>query len=183
MLISAKKISDTIQRLVKWSAVVVWLAFSFCFLIQSSSAQRSVKFREFDRDMVHSPREMARDLNYLFSDQNPLANIDPEKLKKLQDLGKEFVENLSDQEKKRVQEFAERFMKDKGLDSPEGKLLMDSLGVSPEMQSELAKEFGKNNAADLERFKDFFKNSRPPSSADQSTVSYTHLTLPTIYSV
>ena len=168
MLISAKKISDTIQRLVKWSAVVVWLAFSFCFLIQSSSAQRSVKFREFDRDMVHSPREMARDLNYLFSDQNPLANIDPEKLKKLQDLGKEFVENLSDQEKKRVQEFAERFMKDKGLDSPEGKLLMDSLGVSPEMQSELAKEFGKNNAADLERFKDFFKNSRPPSSADQS---------------
>lgn len=170
MLISLKKISSPIQRLAAMCALAVWFAFAFCFQIQSSTAQKSdIKFREFDRNMVHSPRELARDLKYLFFDdkKNPLADIDPEKLKKLRELGTEFLKNLSDEEKKQAQEFAEKFLKDKGLDSPEGKLLMDSLGVSPEMQSELAKEFGEEDFADMERFRDLLKGDGR-SSKDQS---------------
>jgi len=136
----------------------------FCWT-QESAAQDDIKFREFDSNMVHSPRELARDLNYLFfkDKRNPLADIDREKLKKLKELGDDFFENLSDEEKKQAQEFADQFMRDKGLNSPEGKLLMDQLGVSPEMQSELAKEFGDNDLADFERFRDLFKNSDRPS--------------------
>ena len=169
MFITIKSISRTIKGLAPLLVLVAWLAFAFCFQIQTSTAQNDVKFREFDRDMVHSPREMARDLNYLFFNdkKNPFADIDPEKLKKLRELGTEFLENLSDEEKKQAQEFSEKFMKDKGLDSPEGKLLMDSLGVSPEMQSELAKEFGENDSADLKRFQDLFKNSSR-ASADKA---------------
>lgn len=141
----------------------------FCWT-QYSVAQDDIKFREFDSKRVHSPRELARDLNYLFfkDKQNPLADIDPEKLKKLKELGDDFFENLSDEEKKQAQDFADKFMRDKGLSSPEGKLLMDQLGVSPEMQSELAKEFGDNNPADFERFRDLFKNSDRPSGIGQN---------------
>ena len=112
MLISLKKIWSPIQRLAAMCALAVWFAFAFCFQIQSSTAQKSdIKFREFDRNMVHSPRELARDLKYLFFDdkKNPLADIDPEKLKKLRELGTEFLKNLSDEEKKQAQEFAEKF--------------------------------------------------------------------------
>ena len=178
MLIPTKIIQYKTLWLGPFAVLVVWLAFTFCVPAQTLVAQgtgleqlkrrRDAKFREFDRNKVHSPREMARGLNYLFlSDKkNPFGDIDPEKLKKLSELGKNFMENLSDEEKKQAQAFAEKFMKDKGLDSPEGKLLMDSLGVSPEMQSELAKEFGDNDSDNLERFQDLFKNS--PLSDDEN---------------
>ena len=145
-----------------WSALFCWT--------QKSVAQDDIKFREFDRNRVHSPRELARDLNYLFfkDKKNPLADIDPEKLKKLRELGDNFFENLSDDQKKQAQDFAEKFMRDKGLDSPEGRQLMDQLGVSPEMQSELAKEFGDNDPADFERFRDLFKNSNRPSGVGKN---------------
>ena len=175
MLTSLKNFSGTIQWLATLSSLVVGFAFAFCFQIQSSTAQNrsDFKFREFDREMVHSPRELARDLNYLFLNdkKNPFADIDPEKLKKLRELGTEFLENLSDEEKKQAQEFAEKFMKDKGLNSPEGKLLMDSLGVSPEMQSELAEEFGENDFADLEQFRDLFKDESRSSSGQSKSSS------------
>ena len=169
MLSHPKYICRTIFKLQHQVRVLIlatlccWCAL-FCWT-QKSVAQDDVKFREFDRNRVHSPRELARDLNYLFfkDKKNPLSDIDPEKLKKLRELGDNFFENLSDDQKKQAQDFAEKFMRDKGLDSPEGKQLMDQLGVSPEMQSELAKEFGDNDPADFERFRDLFKNSNRPS--------------------
>ena len=166
MLSHPKHICRTVPRIQRQlrlrvlAIVFCWSALLFC-CPQESVAQDDYKFREFDRKMVHSPRELARDLNSLFfrDKKNPLADIDPEKLKKLKELGNDFFENLDDDQKKKARDFAEKFMRDKGLNSHEGKQLMDQLGVSPEMQSELAKEFGDKDPTDFERFRDLFKNS------------------------
>ncbi len=165
MLASSKRIYCTILPFALPCVVVALVSMTFLCSVQPSVAQDDIKFREFDRSMVHSPREMARDLNYLFlkDKKHPLADIDPEKLKKLTELGKSFIENLSEEEKEQARKFAETFMHDKGLNSPEGKQLMDQLGVSPEMQTELSKEFGDNDPTDFERFRDLFRSKNQPS--------------------
>ncbi len=145
-------------------SLVVYLSSMAACTLQPTYAQRSDRqFREFDRTMVHSPQEMFRDLSKLITQErdNPLADLDPETIKKLNNLGKQFIENLDDGQKKKAQEFAEKFLREKGLSSPEGKALMDQFGVSPEIQKQLAQEFEELSSADLKKFRELISRRGP----------------------
>jgi len=155
-------------------AVVFLTALPFC--VQSVLAQQGdANARQFDSKMIHSPTEMVRDLARLIGkpEENPLDQLDPELLEKLSESGKDFFDKLDDEQKRKAREFAEKFLRGDQIDSPEGRALMDELGISPEMQSRLAKEYGgEEDASPWNRFrKQFDKNKQPPQKGSSNANS------------
>ncbi len=111
-----------------------------CLISTTVVAQDS--FREFDRKMVATPAELYE----LLSTFNPTKlseQIDPERLKKIEEAGRDLLSKLSPEQKDKAWEFAEKYLRKNGVDAASSRKLMQKFGLPPELQNELAKQFRK----------------------------------------
>lgn len=154
-----------------WALLTV-LVFGFCAPV---AAQRSDgSFREFGRTLVPTPEELFRSLSAFGTDDVPGANsrlpVKSSVLKQLEKSGRELLSQMSPEQKKNAREFADKFLAENGLQSKEGRALMEQLGIPPELQTDLAEQVKGWDKQDRKRFSSLAElfSQRQPGPAGSS---------------
>lgn len=139
-----------------WGFAVV--TFSSLFWVADIDAQRFDRtFREFHRSKVPTPDELMQSLNFFRENgatpksKFPLSSAF---MKQLQDSGEQLLSNMTPEQRKKAREIAEQFLANRGLESEEGKALMNQLGIPPELQDDLADQVKQWDPEDRKRIAD-----------------------------
>ncbi|MFT7633904.1 MAG: hypothetical protein ACI87E_004963, partial [Mariniblastus sp.] len=130
---------------------VVLLSGSVAGAMQSED--RSL--REFDQNMVATPAELFRALSTLRPQPPAQPSFDA---RKLEEAGRDFLSKLNPKQQEEAWEFAEKYLRQNGVDSDDSQALMEEFGVPSELQSQLQEQFKRLNDS---------KNLRDGFSEDQ----------------
>ncbi len=152
------------------------LFLGLCLSPLASAQQIDRSFREFSRGQVPTPTELFRTLRVLKTDNESESNLQSalqsSVMKQLAKSGRELLSNMTPEQKQTARAFAEKFLAENGLESDEGKALMNQLEIPPDVQSQLA-DLAKGLDADgkqkFSSFAELLSQDQSPSSRSSST--------------
>ena len=128
-------------------ATIATLVFSIFFAMPPvcGAAQDDQSFREFERNMVPTPQELYQVLGLFNANGSNDSGLGPADLQKLQETAADFFSKLTPEQQAAAMEFALKYLVDLGVRSAESRALMDQFGIPPDLQEQLAQQFGEVN--------------------------------------